>query len=104
MHNWANKFTKAELAGVRDPADSAREIEDVSDLTFGEYTRLLENPKRWHTFAIQIDRKTFTDELKRVGEIRNDVMHFHPDGVGPEDLLSLRKFTRFLNDLENKLV
>jgi CBS domain-containing protein len=100
----ANKFTKAELAGVRDPADSGREIEDVSDLTFGEYTRLLENPKRWETFAIQIDRKTFTDELKRVGEIRNDVMHFHPDGVGPEDLLSLRKFTRFLNDLENKLV
>src|SRR5207237_7973893 len=57
----ANKFTKAELAGVRDPADSGREIEDVSDLTFGEYTRLLENPKRWETFAIQIDRKTFTD-------------------------------------------
>jgi CBS domain-containing protein len=100
----ANKFTKAELAAVRNPADSGREIEDVSDLTFGEYTRLLENPKGWETFAIQIDRKTFTDELKRVAEIRNDVMHFHPDGVGPEDLHSLRKFTRFLNDLETKLV
>jgi hypothetical protein len=100
----ANKFSKAELGAVRDPADSDREIEDVSDLTFGEYIRLLENPKRWETFAIQIDRKTFTDELKRVGEIRNDVMHFHPDGVGPEDLATLRKFARFLGDLEKKLI
>lgn len=100
----ANKFTKAELVAVRNPADSGREIEDVSDLTFGEYIRLLENPKRWETFAIQIDRKPFTDELKRVGEIRNEVMHFHPDGVGPEDLTTLRKYARFLNDLENKLI
>jgi CBS domain-containing protein len=99
----ANKFTKAELASVKDPTDSAREIEDVSDLTFGEYVRLLENPKQWTTFAIQIDRKTFTDELKKVGDIRNDVMHFHPDGVAPEDLTMLRKFARFLSELEKKL-
>lgn len=58
----ANKFTKAELATVRDPADSGREVEDVSDLTFGEYVRLLQTPKHWSTFAIQIDRKTFTEE------------------------------------------
>jgi CBS domain-containing protein len=99
----ANKFTKTELAAVRDPADSDREIEDVSDLTFGEYVRLLQNPKHWATFAIQIDRKTFTDELRKVGEIRNDVMHFHPDGVVPEDLTRLRKFARFLGELEKKL-
>lgn len=100
----ANKFTKTELAAARDPADSGREIEDVSDLTFGEYVRLLQNPKHWATLAIQIDRKTFTDELRKVGEIRNDVMHFHPDGVGPEDLATLRRFARFLSELEKKLV
>jgi hypothetical protein len=32
-----NKFTEAALLAVRDPADPGREIEDVSDLTFGEY-------------------------------------------------------------------
>ncbi len=100
----AEKYTKAELTAACDPADSGREIEDVSDLTLGEYIRLLENPKRWEKLAIQIDRKTFTDELKRVGNIRNDVMHFDPDGVGPEDLATLRKFARFLSDLEKKLV
>jgi hypothetical protein len=99
----ASKFTKPELAAVRNPADSNREIEDVSDLTFGEYVRLLENPKRWETLAVPIDRKVFTDELKKVGDIRNDVMHFHPDGVGPEDLTTLRKFAHFLSELERKL-
>lgn len=73
------------------------------NLTFGEYVRLLQNPKQWTTFAIQIDRKTFTDELRKVGDIRNDVMHFHPDGIGPEDLTLLRKFARFLSELEKKL-
>jgi CBS domain-containing protein len=41
------KFDKADLAAVRDPSDNAREIDDVSDLTFGEYLRLLENEERW---------------------------------------------------------
>jgi len=44
------------------------------------------------------------EELKRIGRIRNDVMHFDPDGPSPEDLTTLRKFARFLNDLEKKLV
>lgn len=99
----ADKYSKAELEAVRDPSDAGREIEDVADLTLGEYIRLLENPKRWEKLGVKIDRKTFTDELKRVGRIRNDVMHFDPDGVGPEDLTTLRKFTRFLGDLEEKL-
>jgi len=30
-------------------------------------------------------------------------MHFHPDGIGPEDLTMLRKFARFLGELEKKL-
>ena len=99
----AAKYSKAELEAVRDPSDAGREIEDVADLTLGEYIRLLENPKRWEKLGVKIDRKTFTDELKRVGRIRNEVMHFDPDGVGPEDLTTLRKFTRFLGDLEEKL-
>jgi CBS domain-containing protein len=100
----ADKFDAAELATVRDPADSGREIEDVSDLTLGEYIRLLENPKRWDQLDLKIDRKTFVDELKRIGRIRNDVMHFDPDGPSPDDLKTLRKFARFLGDLEKKLV
>jgi len=92
----ADKYTKEELMAARDPADSGREIEDVADLTLGEYVILLENPKRWAELAIRVDRKTFIEELKRVVRIRNDVMHFDPDGVGEDDMSMLRKFVLFL--------
>lgn len=99
----ADKFTKAELAAVRDPGDSGREIDDASDLSLGEYIRLLENPKCWEKLSIAIDRKTFCEELKRIRGIRNGVMHFDPDGVPSEDLEAVRKFARFLSDLARKL-
>jgi hypothetical protein len=99
----ADKYTAAELATARDPADSDRDVEDVSDLTLGEYIRLLENPKHWDKLTLKIDKKMFVEELKRIGRIRNDVMHFDPDGPSPEDLTTLRKFARFLSDLEKKL-
>ena len=99
----ADKYTVAELRAVRDPADHEREIEDVSDLTLGEYVRLLENPKRWENLALRVDRKTFVEELRKINKIRNDVMHFDPDGVGTEDLTTIRKFARFLDDLEKRL-
>ena len=72
-------------------------------MTLGEYIRLLENPARWDKLGVPIDRKTFLSELERVWGIRNDVMHFDPDPVGPEDLAVLRKFVRFLGGLEEKM-
>jgi CBS domain-containing protein len=100
----ADNYTSSELVAARDPADLDREIDDVTDLTLGEYIRLLENPKRWERLGLKIDRRAFVEELKQIGRIRNDVMHFDPDGAGPEDLVTLRKFARFLSDLERKLV
>lgn len=98
-----DRFTKAELTSARDPADAGREIDDASDLSFGEYIRLLENPKNWEKLSLAIDRKTFCEELKRIGRIRNSVMHFAPDGIAAEDLDAVRKFARFLSEIEKKL-
>jgi predicted transcriptional regulator len=99
----ADKFTKAELASALDPSDKGREIDDASDLSLGEYIHLLENPKNWEKLGLVIDRKAFCEQLKHIGRIRNSVMHFNPDGTAPEDLESVRKFARFLSDLERKL-
>jgi CBS domain-containing protein len=94
------KFEVADFAAIRDPSDNTRAIEGVSDLTFGEYVRLLENDARWAKVGIALDRKVFCQNLDQVRKIRNDVMHFDPDGVPPLDLERLREFARFLQRLQ----
>lgn len=94
------KYTREELESVRDPDDPDREVNDVSDLTFGEYLRLIEKPDRWDKLGIPADRRVFVAHLDRVREIRNDVMHFDPDGIAEDELDALRQFTRFLQQLQ----
>jgi len=96
----SRSFNLVELEAVRDPSDGARKVETVSDLTFGEYIRLIENDVGWARLGLAIDRKVFCESLERVRTIRNDVMHFDPDGVDPRDLEALRDFARFLQSLK----
>jgi hypothetical protein len=46
-----------------------------------------------------VDRGTFVRDLENVNTIRNDVMHFDPDGISPDDLEELRKTANFLQEL-----
>lgn len=95
-----NKYSTEELAQSGDPSNSDRHIARVADMTFGEYIRLLENPDRWTKLRLPVDRATFCKQLDRVRMIRNDVMHFDPDGIPDSDLETLREFTRFLQRLQ----
>jgi hypothetical protein len=95
------RFSTSELeAAAKDPSDPMRKIAAVSDLAFGEYVRLLQNPDRWAKLELPIDRALFIEQLERVRLIRNDVMHFDPDGPAPRDLETLRNFVRFLEQLQ----
>jgi len=94
-------FSADELAEVKDPDDTDRKIAGVWDLTFGEYLRLIEHKERWDKLGINLDRKTFVKSLDRIRRIRNDVMHFDPDGIAPEDMEELRKFAKFLQTLHS---
>ncbi|WP_080404049.1 CBS domain-containing protein [Burkholderia ubonensis] len=94
------KFTADELCEVRDPADAGRVVESVADLTFGEAKRLFENPGYWERIGLQLDRVTFVNELDRVRQIRNDVMHFDPDPISREDHDALRAFVHFLHQVD----
>ncbi|MFZ3211098.1 MAG: CBS domain-containing protein [Terriglobales bacterium] len=93
------KFTNSELSSVRDPQDPTREIRSVADLTLGECVRLLESPQNWAKLSVGIDRGTFIIDLDRVRRIRNDVMHFDPEGIEDEDISTLREFAAFLQRL-----
>jgi predicted transcriptional regulator len=93
------KFTADELAGVKDPNDKERQVGAVTDLTFGEYVRLLENETRWTKVGLTLNRAEFVKRLGEIREIRNDIMHFDPEGLDDKDLKTLREFSRFMTQL-----
>jgi uncharacterized Fe-S cluster-containing radical SAM superfamily enzyme len=63
--------------------------------------RLLEEPSRWEKLKVRVDRKEFISQLDKVREVRNDVMHFDPQGPDPDAMLALREFVQFLKKLRS---
>jgi hypothetical protein len=92
------KFTPAELKESCSPENAAPEIEDVADLTFGGYVQLIQEPGRWEKPGLKLDRVAFVKALQQVNGIRNDVMHFDPEGITPEELEELRRTAKFLQN------
>jgi predicted transcriptional regulator len=95
------RFTKEELDAAKLGEDKERKVDGVADLTFGEYVRLLEPEKNWSKVRLEIDRVEFVKRLHEIREIRNDVMHFDPDGLDEGDLRNLREFAQFLKRLRD---
>lgn len=89
-------FSPEELKDAKDSVDEEREVESVTDLTFGECTRLLEKPEHWQRLGVRLDRRTFVKQLIEVRDIRNDVMHFDPDGLSADELQRLKDVRRLL--------
>ena len=95
------KFSKAELTDALDPNDKTRPINDVSDLNFGGYVRLLQKPTNWNKLQLQLDRETFVSDLDEIREIRNDIMHFDPDGIVEDELKKVREFANLLRQVQH---
>ncbi len=74
-------------------------VSKVSDLNFGEYQRILENEENWEKLKFVACRKTFCKELDKVRQLRNEIMHFHPDVIEAGDFEQLRRFSRLLSQL-----
>ncbi len=90
------KLPLSEIEKVKDEKDENRKIEHVSDLTFGEYLRLFQHPQIWIKLHISFDRATFCNDLESIRIIRNNIMHFDPDGLEDSQLSVLRNFIRLL--------
>lgn len=95
------KFTAAELASAREGLEPTRALTAVSDMTFGEYIRLLQKEANWKKLAVRVDRAEIVRLLDRVRVIRNDIMHFDPEGLDPSELQFLRDFANFLRRLRD---
>lgn len=95
-----NKLSVEDLKAAKDPEDADREIASISDLTFGEYIRIFQDPEHWEKIGLNIDRKTFSQKLDKIREVRNEVMHFKPDPLSEQDLEMLRGFSVFFQRLK----
>ena len=92
------KFTLNELQAAS-RSGNERTIEGSADLTFGGYCRLLGNKETWERMELDVDRAVLIESLKSVRDIRNNVMHFSPDGLKDEERDKLRKVARFFDQL-----
>ena len=94
LRKLVGRFTLEEIVGAAD--DGNRPVSGTADLNFGAYCRLLEEPDRWDRLQLGVDRATFMAHLDKVRQIRNDVMHFTPDGIAQEDVAELERVAPFL--------
>lgn len=97
------KFDPEDLIFSNSPEAKPKEIKNISDLTFGQYIKIIEDPKKFEKIKIAIDRKLLAERLDNVRVIRNDVMHFDPDGITQSDLELLRQTASFLHNISSTL-
>lgn len=90
------KFTSDDLKqATRDNQEAA----GVDELDFGSYCRLLSHKERWKRLGLPLDRKSFVARLDKVRDIRNDVMHFSPEGLVPKERQLLSTTVALFRDL-----
>lgn len=79
-----------------------RKPESIDNLPFGEYVTLIENPKQWERIGLKsVDRTLFVQSLNEVREIRNDIMHFDPEGIDDSFKAKLKSMGEYLAKLAN---
>lgn len=97
------KMTYDDIKKVLDLEKYEKEINHISDLTFGHYVRIFENQNLFEKIEIKVNRVMLQKMLVRVNKIRNEVMHFNPEEMEENDLLTLRRTQNFLQQIiENK--
>lgn len=95
-----NKFLIEDIQEFCVSEDEDCKIESIDDLTFGQYIRLIEKPENWTKLDLSIERSTFIKQLDTVREIRNDIMHFDPEGITTEQKEVLTNMARFLMEIK----
>lgn len=91
----------SEMRAVRDRLDASKPINDASGLSFGDYVRILEKPELWKKINLPFDQAMFVKQLDEIRNVRNQLMHFNPNGIAAEDLQKLREFARWLQKIQD---
>lgn len=93
------KFLLQELRDFCKIGETERNIENIDGLNFGDYIRIIEKPEHWERLKMSIERVHFIKQLHKVREIRNDIMHFDPEGISDSQREDLNKMAKFLMEI-----
>jgi predicted transcriptional regulator len=74
-------------------------ISQIAGLSFGHYIRLFQRSDIWVKLNLKIDQKSVVSQLDEVREIRNDVMHFSPDPMEPNQREALKNASSFMQTI-----
>ncbi len=80
-------------------ARTERKVHSIDDLNFGEYIRLMDDARIWDKLQKEdapLPSSTFISQLNKVRRVRNDVMHFDPAGISPDQVEMLENVDKFL--------
>jgi CBS domain len=95
------KLTIADVKRACGEEHLPKEFSGISELTFGNYVRVLEHVDNWAKLGLYLDRVAFCSELSAINTIRNDVMHFDPDPLSEQDLSKLRNVAKMFDLLRS---
>ncbi|NQU63562.1 MAG: CBS domain-containing protein [SAR324 cluster bacterium] len=90
------KLLVEDLVKYSTPSDLSRTVTHIDDLTFGEYVRMFENDDVWAKITLNVEKSHFVKQLDKVRQIRNDIMHFEPEGITDTQLLDLKNMSKFM--------
>lgn len=97
----SKKLTLSDIKNACSEEHLPKEFSAVSELTFGNYVRILDHVDNWVKLGLYLDRVAFCSELSQVNMIRNDVMHFDPDPLSEKDLARLQNVAKMFDLLRS---
>ncbi|MGW7095969.1 restriction system modified-DNA reader domain-containing protein [Streptomyces sp. NPDC054874] len=88
----------AEVIKLCDP-EGLRGLTSFGQMSYGDYQRVLSNPKQWDRLGWPLDRNSFTAHLDELRAVRNELMHFNDkDKVGDDAIPKLRHMIELLRN------
>ena len=86
---------KFKLGEVQSATNDKR-VKDFDDMTMYHYQQVLTPPKNWSRLGWALDHGVFLEVLDEVRLVRNDVMHFNPDPIESDRLVTVGSLLRLL--------
>lgn len=80
--------------------DKGENVENIEDMTFGDYIAILGNEDNWKKMNLKcVDKRELIKRLDDIRKIRNDVMHFDPEGLTEEQCQKLENTALYLRKI-----